>query len=208
MSIHAWRWPSRYWSTRWPRLTWLAWCRRRVRASAAMPNRSHEPRWLLGRGDLEAKPRTREAAMPSMDSRGTRLLVALCGVVGVVTLTANFFIPPNAPPDTPTPPSWRRLEVDAFLSNVRASRPGQPSGFPRGGWYFDRSALPSILLSLRRSTAYQPGRPAPSRLPVRERLPGRGRPGSGPAVLLEDRTLQAMASSRSSSASSRISASG
>lgn len=40
--------------------------------------------------------------MPSIDSRRTRLLVALSGIVGVIALTAHFLIPPNVPPDTST----------------------------------------------------------------------------------------------------------
>jgi hypothetical protein len=40
--------------------------------------------------------------MPSIRSRATRLLVPLSGIVGVVTLTAHFFIPPKVPPDTST----------------------------------------------------------------------------------------------------------
>jgi hypothetical protein len=35
-------------------------------------------------------------------SRGTRLLVASSGIIGVVALTAHFLVPPSAPPDTPT----------------------------------------------------------------------------------------------------------
>jgi hypothetical protein len=40
--------------------------------------------------------------MASVHLPGTRLLAALSGVVGVIALTAHFFIPPNLPPDTST----------------------------------------------------------------------------------------------------------
>jgi hypothetical protein len=40
--------------------------------------------------------------MPWINPRRTRLLVALSGVVGVIALTAHFFIPATAPPDSPT----------------------------------------------------------------------------------------------------------
>jgi hypothetical protein len=40
--------------------------------------------------------------MPWINPRRTRLLVAVSGAVGVITLTAHFFIPPNVPPDTST----------------------------------------------------------------------------------------------------------
>jgi hypothetical protein len=59
---------------------------------------------VLGRGRLEADALTREAAMPRINPRRTRLLVALSGVVGVIALTAHFFIPPTAPPDRPRSP--------------------------------------------------------------------------------------------------------
>jgi hypothetical protein len=44
----------------------------------------------------------KEAAMPPIHAPGTRLLAALSGVVGVITLTAHFLIPPGQPPDTST----------------------------------------------------------------------------------------------------------
>ena len=58
----------------------------------------------LARGEdrLQTDPLTGEAAMPWINPRRTRLLVALSGVVGVIVLTAHFFIPPNQPPDTST----------------------------------------------------------------------------------------------------------
>jgi len=40
--------------------------------------------------------------MPSVHLPGTRLLAALSGVVGVIALTAHFFVPPSLPPDTST----------------------------------------------------------------------------------------------------------
>ena len=40
--------------------------------------------------------------MASVHLPGTRRLAALSGVVGVITLTAHFFLPPNLPPDTST----------------------------------------------------------------------------------------------------------
>jgi hypothetical protein len=42
--------------------------------------------------------------MPWINPRRTRLLVALSGAVGVIALTAHFFVPP-APPDRPRSPS-------------------------------------------------------------------------------------------------------
>src|SRR5829696_2145503 len=94
---------------------------------------------------------------------------------------------------------------------------------PSTAWIREATSRPSCRLrrdafTLPRATSMRvPKRTSRARREVelasvrdcsQERLSGRGRPRSGPAVLMEDRTVQVMASSRSSSASSRISASG
>src|SRR5262245_37421165 len=54
------------------------------------------------RRDAAGMPQRDARAMKERRSRGTRLLVALSGIVGVIALTAHFLVPPGAPPDTPT----------------------------------------------------------------------------------------------------------
>jgi hypothetical protein len=43
-----------------------------------------------------------QCRLDGLDQETGRLLAAISGVVGVITLTAHFFIPPNLPPDTST----------------------------------------------------------------------------------------------------------